>query len=76
MTVAAKIYGVSLFIGCFAGACFLALVTTVSRVVVARWRDFVAERRCGSPLLERLLKELPEVFEVEVLKHLAGPRAW
>jgi len=33
----------------------------ITRVVVTQWRAFVAERRRGSPLLERLLKELPEV---------------
>jgi len=44
--------------------------------IVALWRACMAERRRGSPLLERLVTELPEVFEVEVLKHLVGPRAW
>ena len=43
--------------------------------IVAQWRAFVAERWRGSPVLERLLTELPEVFEVEVLKHLVGSRA-
>jgi len=47
----------------------------ITRVVVTQWRAFVAERRRGSLLLDRLLKELPEVFQMEVLRFLVGPSA-
>ena len=42
----------------------------VTRLVVARWQAFVAERK--GVLLIRLLEELPDLFFEEVLKRL-GP---
>ena len=40
----------------------------VARRVVAQWRVFVAERK--GVLLLRLLEELPDLFQQEVLKQL------